>query len=51
MPLFHRPGVRPRKRWKVESAAYLAGQLMLELLIAKFLEPGTPDFIERLHGN
>jgi len=29
----------------------LAGRLMLELLIAKFLEPRTPDFTEPLHGN
>jgi hypothetical protein len=40
-----------RDTGKVELAAYLAGQLMLELLMAKFLEPCTPDFIEPLHGN
>jgi hypothetical protein len=41
----------PAKGGKVGLAAYSAVQLMLELLIAKFLEPRTPDFIELLHGN
>jgi hypothetical protein len=35
----------PRKGWKSWLAAYLAGQLMLELVIAKFLEPNISDFI------
>jgi len=30
---------------------YFGGQLTPELMIAKFLEPRTSDFIKPLHGN
>jgi hypothetical protein len=40
-----------QKAKKFELTAYFGGQPTLELMIAKFLEARTPDFIEPLHGN
>ena len=40
-----------QKAKKLELTAYFGGQPTLELVIAKFLEARTSDFIEPLHGN
>ena len=40
-----------QKAKKLELTAYFGGQPTLELMIAKFLEARTSDFIEPLHGN
>ena len=40
-----------QKAKKFELTAYFGSQPTLELMIAKFLEARTSDFVEPLHGN